>query len=54
MHLLSFVLGRPLTRVVGALRRAAAGGPLTLDSRNLVDVLKDRARGGDRTADRDR
>jgi hypothetical protein len=48
MHALAFVLDRPLTLVVGALKRAAAGGPLTLDSRNLVEALKDLAKGGDR------
>jgi hypothetical protein len=41
---LTFVLGRPMTRVVNTLRRAAAGGPLTLDSRNLIDTLKAEAR----------
>jgi hypothetical protein len=46
-RVLTFVLGRPLTRVVGALRRAAAGGPLTLDSRNLIETLKAEARSRD-------
>jgi hypothetical protein len=54
MHALSFVLGRPLTRVVNVLKRAAAGGPLTLDSRNLIDALKELARGTDAGPDRDR
>ena len=42
MRVLAFVFGRPLTYVVTALRHAAAGGPLTLDSRNLVDSLRPR------------
>lgn len=41
---LTFALGRPMTLVVGALRRAAAGGPLTLDTRNLSDTLLAEAR----------
>lgn len=44
---LTLALGRPMTRIVGALRRAAAGGPLTLDSRNLVDTLRAEARDRD-------
>jgi hypothetical protein len=52
-RVLTYVLGRPMTRVVNALRRAAAGGPLTLDSRNLIDTLKAEARGReDRNRDR--
>ena len=53
-RVLTFVLGRPMTRVVNLLRRAAAGGPLTLDSRNLIETLRAEARsrngrqGGDR------
>ena len=39
-RVLTLVFGRPLTRVVGALSRAAAGQPLTLDSRNLVETLR--------------
>jgi hypothetical protein len=44
-RVLAFVLGRPTTRVVNALRRAAAGGPLTLDSSNLIEALRAEARG---------
>lgn len=43
-RLLSLVLGRPLTIVVNALRRLAAGGPLTLDSKNLIETLRAEAR----------
>jgi hypothetical protein len=43
-RVLTFVLGRPTTRVVNALRRAAAGGPLTLDSGNLIETLRAEAR----------
>jgi hypothetical protein len=43
-RVLTFVLGRPMTLVVNALRRAAAGGPLTLDSSNLIEVLRAEAR----------
>jgi hypothetical protein len=43
-RVLTVALGRPLTRVVAALRRAVAGGPLTLDSRNLIETLKAEAR----------
>jgi hypothetical protein len=51
-RVLTFVLGRPMTRVVTALRRAAAGGPLTLDSRNLIDTLRAEARDGRRNGER--
>lgn len=52
VHLLLLVLGRPLATLVTAARHAAAGRPLTLDSRNLVETLKERARAADRR-DRD-
>ena len=54
MRLLAFVFGRPLTYVVTALRHAAAGGPLTLDSRKLVDSLRQQARAVDDRTDGER
>jgi hypothetical protein len=44
MRLLALVLGRPLTTLVGAAERAAAGGPLSLNAGNIVDALRDKAR----------
>jgi hypothetical protein len=54
MRVLALLFGRPLGRIVAALRRAAAGGPLTLDSRNLIDALKAEARARDANRERDR
>jgi hypothetical protein len=51
-RLLWLVFGRPLTIVVNALRRVAAGGPLTLDPQNLIEALKAEARAGDDGGDR--
>lgn len=45
-RVLTFLLGRPTTRLVNALRRAAAGGPLALDSGNLIETLRSEARDG--------
>ena len=42
--MLWLALGRPIGRLVAALRHAAAGGPLALDAGNLVETLKARAR----------
>ena len=50
MRGLSLVLGRPLSRLVTALRHAVAGGPLILDGRNIVAALK--ARAGDEKGER--
>jgi hypothetical protein len=44
MRLLWLALGRPVSAVVDAARRAAAGGPLTLDARNFAEALEARAR----------
>jgi hypothetical protein len=49
VRLLTLVLGRPLTAIANAARHAAAGGPLTLDARTIVDALKAQARGGRRS-----
>jgi hypothetical protein len=54
MRLFALVLGRPLAILVAALKHAAAGGPLTLDSRNLVEALKEQARAGAPRRNRDR
>ena len=54
MRLLALIFGRPLTYVVTALRHAAAGGPLPLDSRTLVDSLRQQARTVDDPTDGDR
>jgi hypothetical protein len=54
MRLMALVLGRPLAILVAALKHAAAGAPLTLTSRNLVEALKEEARAGDARRNRDR
>jgi hypothetical protein len=54
LRLLSLVLGRPVTVVVDAAKRAAAGGPLALDAGNLVEDLKRQARDGADPRDRQR
>jgi hypothetical protein len=53
IRLLSLVFGRPLTFLVGAARHAAAGGPLPLNARNLVEALKKQAREAAERRERD-
>jgi hypothetical protein len=52
-RLMLLVLGRPLTRLADAIKRAAAGGPLTLTPQNIVAALKQQARDDAGPRDRD-
>jgi hypothetical protein len=46
VRLLRLVFGRPMTVLLDRVRDAAAGSPLALNTGNLVDALKARARAG--------
>lgn len=46
LRLFWLAFGQPLTVVVDSVRRGVAGEPLTLTLQNLVEALKERARGG--------
>ena len=52
MRLLELVFGRPLTLLVNAFKRAAAGGPLTLTAGNVVEALKQQVRESNERRDR--
>jgi hypothetical protein len=54
VRLLWLLFGRPVTVLLDTLRHAAAGAPLTLNARNLVETLKERAEAGGEPRDGER